>query len=66
MEYPQLITSLLSPLPDGVRIIESVDAHEFGHQWVPMMIDTDEVEEALARRRSESELHRTGDGSAVP
>lgn len=46
MEYPQLITSLLSPLPDGVRIIESVDAHEFGHQWVPMMIDTDEVEEA--------------------
>lgn len=46
MEYPQLITSFLSPFPDGVRIIESVDAHEFGHQWVPMMINSDEVEDA--------------------
>lgn len=46
MEYPQLITSFHSPLPEGVRIVESVDAHEFGHQWVPMMIDSDEVEEA--------------------
>lgn len=46
MEYPTLITSFLSPLPDGVRIIESVDAHEFGHQWVPMMINSDEVEDA--------------------
>lgn len=46
MEYPTLITSFLSPMPDGVRIIESVDAHEFGHQWVPMMINSDEVEDA--------------------
>ena len=46
MEYPTLITSFLSPLPDGIRIIESVDAHEFGHQWVPMMLNSDEVEDA--------------------
>ncbi len=46
MEYPTLITSFLSPLPAGVRTVEGVDAHEFGHQWVPMMVSSDEVLDA--------------------
>lgn len=46
MEYPQIITSFLSPFPDGVRVIEGVDAHEFGHQWVPLTINSDETEDA--------------------
>lgn len=46
MEYPTLITSFLSPLPAGIRTVEGVDAHEFGHQWVPMMVSSDEVLDA--------------------
>lgn len=46
MEYPTIITSFLSPLPSGIRTIEGVDAHEFGHQWVPMMVNSDEVLDA--------------------
>lgn len=46
MEYPQLITSWLTPFPNGMHWLEATDAHEFGHQWIPLMIGSDEVEDA--------------------
>lgn len=46
MEYPTLITAFASPLPEGIRGIELVTAHEFAHQYFYHLIGSDEVEEA--------------------
>ncbi|HWP83529.1 MAG TPA: M1 family metallopeptidase [Bacteroidota bacterium] len=47
MEYPTLITGGSSwGLPDGLRFIELVTIHEFGHQYFYGLIGTNEFEEA--------------------
>jgi hypothetical protein len=47
MEYPTLITGGSSwGLPEGLRAIELVTIHEFGHQYFYGLIGTNEFEEA--------------------
>jgi hypothetical protein len=47
MEYPTLITGdTLWWLPDGLRLVEQVVEHEFGHQYWYAMVATNEFEDA--------------------
>jgi hypothetical protein len=47
MEYPCLITAgCLAKLPDGIRFIEMVTIHEFGHQYFMGLLASNEFEEA--------------------
>jgi hypothetical protein len=47
MEYPTLITGDTTWwMPDGLRLIEQVVEHEFGHQYWYGMVATNEFEEA--------------------
>ncbi|MFO0579430.1 MAG: M1 family aminopeptidase [Polyangia bacterium] len=46
MEYPTLVTSIATPLPQGIRGIEVVTVHEFAHQYFYHLVGSDEVEEA--------------------
>jgi len=47
MEYPTLITCGSSWwMPDGLRVVELVTEHEFGHQYWYGMVATNEFEEA--------------------
>jgi hypothetical protein len=47
MEYPTLITGgSLWALPHGLRLIEGVTVHEFGHQYWYGMVGNNEFEEA--------------------
>ncbi|HTP81128.1 MAG TPA: M1 family metallopeptidase [Bacteroidota bacterium] len=47
MEYPTLITGLsLWNLPSGIRLVEEVTVHEFGHQYWYGMVGSNEFEEA--------------------
>ncbi len=47
MEYPTFITAgSLWGLPAGVKLIENVVIHEFGHQYFMLMLATNEFEEA--------------------
>ncbi len=47
MEYPTLITGdALWGIPEGIRLVELVTIHEFGHQYFYGMVGSDEFEEA--------------------
>lgn len=47
MEYPTLITGgSLWGIPDGVRLVENVTIHEFGHQYFYGLVGSNEFEEA--------------------
>ncbi|MFN8258745.1 MAG: M1 family metallopeptidase [Bacteroidales bacterium] len=47
MEYPTLITGgTVAWLPKGIRTVENVTVHEFGHQYFMGIIATNEFEEA--------------------
>jgi hypothetical protein len=47
MEYPMLITGDTTWwMPDGLRLVEQVVEHEFGHQYWYGMVATNEFEEA--------------------
>ncbi len=47
MEYPTFITAgSLWGLPEGIKMIENVVIHEFGHQYFMLMLATNEFEEA--------------------
>jgi len=47
MEYPMLITGDTTWwLPDGIRLVELVVEHEFGHQYWYAMVATNEFEDA--------------------
>ncbi len=47
MEYPTFITAgSFAKMPDGMRMIEMVTVHEFGHQYFMGMIASNEFEEA--------------------
>ena len=47
MEYPTFITAgTVSFMPDGVRSLEQVVIHEFGHQYFMQLLATNEFEEA--------------------
>lgn len=47
MEYPTFITAGSAWfLPDGVRFLEEVTIHEFGHQYFMQLLATNEFEEA--------------------
>ncbi len=47
MEYPTLITAgSVAWLPNGIRAIEMVTIHEFGHQYFMGILATNEFEEA--------------------
>ncbi len=47
MEYPTFITGIsFSFLPEGVRSVEGVTAHEFAHQYFMQLIASNEFEEA--------------------
>ncbi|MEM9916831.1 MAG: M1 family metallopeptidase [Bacteroidota bacterium] len=46
MEYPTFITGLgLSHMPTGVRLVELVTIHEFGHQYFMQLLASNEFEE---------------------
>ncbi len=46
MEYPNFITGIsFYNLPDGLRLIETVTVHEFGHQYFMQLLATNEFEE---------------------
>ncbi len=47
MEYPCLITAgSFAKMPNGLRLIENVTIHEFGHQYFMGILATNEFEEA--------------------
>ncbi|MFY9562237.1 MAG: M1 family metallopeptidase [Terriglobales bacterium] len=47
MEYPTLITGDTTRwMPDGIRLVEQVVEHEFGHQYWYGMVATNEFEDA--------------------
>ncbi len=47
MEYPTFITAgSFAKMPSGMRMIEMVTVHEFGHQYFMGMLATNEFEEA--------------------
>jgi len=47
MEYPTFITAgSVAKMPDGMRMIEMVTIHEFGHQYFMAILATNEFEEA--------------------
>jgi hypothetical protein len=47
MEYPCLITAgSLAKMPNGIRLIEMVTVHEFGHQYFMGLLASNEFEEA--------------------
>jgi hypothetical protein len=47
MEYPTLITGgSLWAIPDGIRLVELVTIHEFGHQYFYGLVGSNEFEEA--------------------
>jgi hypothetical protein len=47
MEYPTLITGgSVYKLPEGLRVLEIVTVHEFGHQYFMHMLASNEFEEA--------------------
>jgi hypothetical protein len=48
MEYPTLITADTAWwMPEGIRFVESVVEHEFGHQYWYGMVATNEFEDAM-------------------
>lgn len=47
MEYPNFITGIsFHNLPEGIRLVETVTVHEFGHQYFMMMLASNEFEES--------------------
>ncbi|MEO1518457.1 MAG: M1 family metallopeptidase [Bacteroidota bacterium] len=46
MEYPTFITGLgLHKMPEGLRMVEIVSVHEFGHQYFMQLLASNEFEE---------------------
>ncbi len=47
MEYPTFITGIsFHGLPAGLRVVETVTVHEFGHQYFMQLLATNEFEES--------------------